>query len=225
MVYIPHKEKLQVVALDWDGTLVDSVPYKIAQNRALSQEFGKNLTTEEVRQEWNASQGFPDLLYRLTGSRDMDAVMAVVKRDYGNPAYAKRNFAFAKSALTALRAEGLKIAIVTNATREILEMDARELGFDLARDFDHTQTVDEWEYKKPDGRVLHPLIKKFGIAACELLYVGDELKDYYTAVDAGSNFTGVTTGMTSAQEFANEGAAYVDSLESVAVALRTATAK
>ena len=106
MIPFLDRRTAPVIALDWDGTVVDSVPYKLAQNKAIAHEFGNELTIDEVRREWNAANGFPDLMHRLTGSGDMAKIMEVVKRDYDNPAYAKREFAFAKAALAMLRAKG-----------------------------------------------------------------------------------------------------------------------
>lgn len=216
MIAFPDRRIIPVIALDWDGTVVDSVPYKLAQNKAIAHEFGNKLTIDEVRREWNAASGFPDLMYRLTGSSDMGEIMEVVRRDYDNPAYAKREFAFAKAALATLRAKGYKLAVITNATREILQMDARDLGFDLEHDFDFTQAADECEFKKPDKRVLEPLYKHFGITAQQLMYVGDEMKDYETTIDAGTAFTGVTTGMSTAEEFAAKSAPYVQNIDVLA---------
>ncbi len=191
----------QVIAFDWDGTVVNSVPFKLAQNQAIAREFGNELTHDEVRREWNEASGFANLMYRLTGSHDMDAIMEVVDRDYNNPLYAKRAFDFAKPALQQLRADGYRLAVVTNATREILEMDARMLNFDLPRDFDFTQCADEGEFRKPHARTFEQLCQHFGITAAELLYVGDEMKDYEATVNGGNQFVGVTTGMTTAEEF------------------------
>jgi len=176
MSLLRNLEHLKVIALDWDGTIVDSVPYKLAQNQAIAREFGRDLSLDEVRSEWNAAAGFPDLMHRLTGSADIDAVMKIVKRDYDNPAYAKRNFALSHATVAALRAQGFGLGIITNATREILQMDALLLGFDLENDFDFTQAADECEFKKPDARVFDPLLKHFNIAANQLLYIGDEIK-------------------------------------------------
>ena len=86
-----------VIALDWDGTLVDSVPYKIAQNQAIAREFGNELTVDEVRQIWNDSVGFPDLMKQLCRTDGMDEIMKIVMRDYEKPEYAKRPFEFAKT--------------------------------------------------------------------------------------------------------------------------------
>ena len=212
---------VRAVILDWDGTVVDSVPYKLAQNEALAHEFGNNLSSDDVRREWNESQGFPDLLERLTGSTDMAAIMEVVKRDYDNPAYAKRGFAFAKTALQSISRSGIKLGVITNATREILTLDADSLGLTLPYYFDYTQTVDECAFKKPDARVFDPALKQLGVKAAKLLYVGDEMKDYEAARNAGAQFIGVTTGMTTAEEFTQAGINYTNNLTGVAQLLST----
>ncbi len=95
-------------------------------------------------------------------------------------------------------------------------MDAQDLGFDLEHDFDLTQAADECEFKKPDKRVLEPLYKHFGITAQQLMYVGDEIKDYETTVNAGTAFTGVTTGMSTPEEFDAKNVPYVQNIEVLA---------
>lgn len=221
MTKFPNLENIRVVALDWDGTIVDSVPYKIAQNQAIAAEFGNSLSVEEVRSEWNAAEGFADLLFRLTGNANTAEVMQVVKREYDNPTYAKRSFAFAKAALAALRVEGFQLGVVTNASREILSMDMASLGFDAGADFSFSQAADECDYKKPDARVFDMLCTYFDIDPSQMLYVGDELKDYHAAQNAGAQFIGVTTGMTTAAEFKDNGAAYTENIADVAASLRT----
>ena len=208
-------KNVKVIALDWDGTVVDSVPYKVAQNQAIAREFGHDLSLDEVRRIWNEAAGFPALMQQLTGSTDMGKIMEVVKRDYDNPAYAKREFGFAKAALMAMRAENVQLGVLTNATREILQLDAGTLGFNLQKDFDYTQAADEYKHKKPDGRVFVPLLSHFGIAAHQLLYVGDELKDYQAAQNIGSQFIGVTTGMLTEQEFQAAGIPFVKNISEI----------
>ncbi len=208
-------ENIKVAALDWDGTVVDSVPPKLAQNRAIAKEFGKTLRADEVRQERNASVGFPDLMHRLTGSDDMERIMEVVRRDYDNPAYAKREFPFAEEALAEMRGKGYQLAILTNATREIFQLDASSLRLNV-KDFDYTQTADEGEFKKPHPRTFEQMCQYFGITAAQLLYVGDEIKDYETTVNAGSAFVGVTTGMSTAEEFATRSIPYAQDIAELA---------
>lgn len=216
---------VRAVALDWDGTVVNTVPFKIAQNLALAHEFGNNLTEEEVRREWNACSGFPDLMQRLTGSADEAAVEAAVLRDYDKPEFAKREFPFAKTALRTIGRRGLGLSLATNLTRKMLTLDTNLLNFNLEHYFEFTQTVNEYPFKKPDGRVLDPTRKHFGVKASKLLYVGDEMKDYKTALDAGSQFIGVTSGMTTPEEFADLDIPYTGNLAGVAELLRTADSR
>ena len=207
-----------VVSLDWDGTLVNSVSFKIAQNQAIAREFGNDLTIDEVRRIWNDSKGFPELMQRLTKSDDMDAIMEVVMRDYDNPEYAKQPFPFAEGFLKTLRELGKRTVLITNATREILNADAQMVGLmPLGQYFDHIQTAEESTHKKPDPRVFDPSLEALGVEAHQVVYIGDELKDYYAARDAGIAFIGVETGMATAQEFIDAGAFSVSSLGDVSL--------
>lgn len=133
---------IEVVCFDWDGTVVDSVGPKLLQNQAIAAEFGNNLTLEEVRGVWNQASGFPDLMHRLTGTDNMDAIMPIVRRDYDNPLYAKRPLEFANDAIKRVRALGRRTALVTNLTTELLTADANRVGIDLDKLFDYWQTVD-----------------------------------------------------------------------------------
>jgi phosphoglycolate phosphatase-like HAD superfamily hydrolase len=221
MTDLPAREGIKVVALDWDGTLVDSVPGKLAQNLAIAHEFGNTECTEEdVRREWNAAPGFSDLMHRLTGSHDMDAIMEVIGRDYDNPAYAKRPFDFALSALQTMRQSGKKLAVVTSVNREILDKDV-PLGLNVSEEFDFLQTTDDCPYKKPDPRVFGNLLAHFGITPEELIYTGDELKDHEATSKAGAHFVGVLTGMTSAKEFDRLHVPHVADLGALALQLRS----
>ena len=211
-VHIPTNT--EVVAFDWDMTLVDSQG-KLLQNQAIAHEFNNPLTLDEVRHHWNESTGFADLMARLTNGAALDDVMTVVKRDYNNPDYKKRAFEFAVPAVQHVRSLGYKTAIISGVQRELLEQDALDLSIPLDSLFDFIQAQDDCEFKKPDGRVFNPLLKHFGIAATSLLYVGDEEKDFKAASAAGARFIGVETGMSTAAEFQALGATYTNTVEGV----------
>ncbi len=208
----PDRHVTPIIAFDWDGTIVDSVPYKLAQNQAIAAEFGNALTAAEVRHKWNASSGFTDLMHSLTDCDDMAKIMEVVKRDYNNPVYAKREFDFAKLVLKQLKLDGYHLALVTNLTREMLEADARSLKFGLQENFDFTQGSNESKYNKPHERTFWRMCRYLGITTSQLLYVGDEIKDYETTANAGSEFVGVTTGMTTAEEFNDFGIPHIPNI-------------
>lgn len=204
----------KVLAFDWDGTLINSVPYKVLQNQLIAEEFGNKLTTDEVRRIWNESKGFSDLMAKLTNGADMTKIMEVVGRDYNHPDFAKRAFEFdVKGALTALKTAGFQLALLTSASREILDKDTETVGVTLDDFFDYIQTEESSEFKKPNPEVFNPLLGHFGIQASELVYVGDELKDYQATDGLGARFIGVTTGMMSAEDWSeHSGVAVIESV-------------
>jgi len=207
---------VDVAIFDWDGTIIDSVQPKILQNKALAREFGNDLSLDQVRVIWNEAIGFPDLMQKLCLTTDMEAIMAVVKRDYNKPEFAKRSYKFGSPTLATIRAMGKKTALITNVTREILNLDTASLGFTPIADyFDYSQTADESEHKKPDPRVFNTLLAKLDIDPSRAIYVGDELKDFYAARDAGIRFVGVQTGMATREEFQAVGVQSVSSIETL----------
>ncbi len=211
--YIPAG--VEVVGFDWDGCVVDSVKQKLLQNQAIAKEFGNMLTPEEVRKLWNESSGFADLMGELTNDASMVDIYPIIERDYNKPEYAKRNFNFSRQKIKALRGMGLRTVLITNLNSKMLSRDASDLNFNLYEYFDLVQTADDYECKKPDGRVFNPTLERFGIAASKLLYIGDELKDYEAAQAADANFIGVCTGMSTASEFNNVGAIHVPSIKEI----------
>lgn len=204
---------VDVAIFDWDGTIIDSVQPKILQNQALAAEFGNHLSIEEVRVIWNSAIGFPDLMKRLCQTDDMEAIMAVVKRDYNKPEFAKRSFEFGSRTIKTIRALGKQTGLITNVTREILDLDTNSLAFTPLSDFfDFSQTADESEHKKPDPRVFIKALAHFDIQPLQAVYIGDELKDFYAARDSGMQFIGVETGMATREEFKSAGAYSVPSI-------------
>ena len=214
-------QRSDLVAFDWDGTLIDSVPYKLAQNQAIAREFGQKLSLDEVRKIWNESSGFADLMQNLCETDDMNAIMEVVRRDYNNPAFAKRPFEFTPSVLRKVRALGKQTALITNVTRELLKVDAKTANIpDLDEHFDFVQTPDDYPHKKPDPRVFDAMLKSLDAQANQVVYIGDEEKDAIAAKEARIRFIGVESGMATDAEFANIGAFSVRSLGELALKAR-----
>lgn len=138
------RSEVEVVGLDWDMTCVDSHG-KILQNMAIAHEFDNPLTEDEVRQHWNKSSGFIELMSRLTNGVNLDMVMKVVDRDYNRPEFAKQSFSFTEPTLQRLRHAGFNLAIISGVQRSLLHADAETLGINLD-DFDFIQAQDDYEF-------------------------------------------------------------------------------
>ena len=75
----------------------------------------------------------------------------------------------------------------------------------------------ERTYHKPDARVFdYPLLKleNIGIEASEVLYVGDHILDFLAAKNRKLTFVAVLTGITSREEFLQEGLSETSILDS-----------
>lgn len=209
------RSAIDVVAFDWDGTVVDSVPYKLRHNQAIAAEFGNELSADQVRAIWNSADGFPNLMKQLAGSNDVATIMQVVERDYDNPDYAKREFNYTRATLRTVRALGFYTALLTSASKKVLELDQSLVGLKLADHFDYVQALDDSKFKKPDGRFFAAMLKQRKTNPGRAVYVGDELKDGQAARSAGVNFIGVESGMANNLEFADNGFSSVRNIASI----------
>ncbi len=212
----PIPNNISVLAFDWDNTLVDSRA-KLAQNLDIAHHFGNTaMTLDDVRVHWNESAGFADLMARLTSGTDMAEVMDYVTPRYDLPEYAKQSFAFTIPALGRAAEQGYQLAIVSNVADNLLKKDAESLGISLD-EFSFVQTSDDGKtvHKKPDPRVFNPLLRALQVHPGQVLYVGDELKDYYAAHRAGLSFIGVESGMATSDEFTTAGARSVPTIENL----------
>ena len=110
-----------------------------------------------------------------------------------------------------------KIGIVTASGKEVVISDLTMLDFPIDQFF-YIQTSEDTDVHKPDPKVFEPILQKLqeaGVTKGEIVYVGDGLRDFYAARDAGIRFIGITHGTTSKYSFEQEGAEVVDSLEDV----------
>lgn len=217
-------ENISLVGFDLDGTILDTVPYKLAQNQHLARQFGRNISLEESRRIWNESSGFADLMKNICGTSDMSVVMPIVKRDYNLPEFQKRLFPFTRIFLEGLARQSFRSALITNATQEVLDLDAETFEIASFENYFHlVQAGDHSEYKKPDPRVFDQVLGHFGVAATQTVYIGDEIKDAHAALDAGIYFIGVETGLATSDEFKEFDVPVVPSLPQALKLLNSST--
>jgi|SRR5579871_97790 len=91
----------------------------------------------------------------------------------------RRLFPDAHTVIDSLRAQGIRLALVTNGASE----DQREkiTQFDLAHRFDHIQIEGEYGFGKPEPRAYLHAMSTLGVGAHETWTVGDNLEWEVTA--------------------------------------------
>jgi HAD superfamily hydrolase (TIGR01509 family) len=208
------KKRHNVVAFDFDDTLVATINNVWKQHKHVASKFGITLTDGDMRRVWG--QPLHDLVTDLYG-QPFDVVEPHLLRE--KPNFPKEIFPESKRLLATLRSSGKVIGLVTSTN-------TRSLMIDFARNeidddaFDHVFTIDDCEHHKPDKRVFDPLLTR-GYTPEEIVYIGDAPTDFYAARDAGFDFIGVGTGLLSAGDFQHlegweaSGAIAVDSIAEI----------
>lgn len=107
----------------------------------------------------------------------------------------------ALESLEKLRSKGYKVGIVSTKYRYRIVETFEKQGKDIP--VDEIIGAEDVVVHKPDPRGLLAMIEKLGADKREVLYVGDSYIDAQTAMNAEVNFGGVTTGITTAEEFDN----------------------
>jgi len=101
--------------------------------------------------------------------------------------------------LQVLQQAGIKVGIVSTKYRyrieDTFERQAR------SHPYDEIIGGEDVNSHKPDPQGLNMMIERFKLDKSQVLYVGDSYIDAETAMNAGVDFAGVTTGSTSYEDF------------------------
>lgn len=186
---------------DFDLTLADSRSGIITCFRHTLEVFGYPQPTDEAIV---ATIGIPltDGFDVLTGIK-MNPQREDMRKVYakkGDEVMAANTFFYDDTVevLEGLRRGGAKVGIVSSKMRyRIIETFDRQVK---CRPYDIIIGLDDVDRPKPDPAGIELIIEKLGIKKSELLYVGDSYIDAETAMNAGVDFAGVTTGSTGKEE-------------------------
>ncbi|HEU5470171.1 MAG TPA: HAD family hydrolase [Actinophytocola sp.] len=188
---------IQAVCLDIDDTLVD---FTTSARRALSSMIGRDdlwpiwqRTTEEHVKKVVAGEMDSDTMRRartkaflaeLGTPLDDDVVDELEARRYAEMTGDWRLFDDVVPCLDWLRAAGLKVAAVTNASGP--QQRAKLIALGIARFFDTIVIAGELGAAKPDPVIFQTACQQLHVSADETLHVGDRLDtDAVGARDAG----------------------------------------
>jgi len=206
---------IEGVAIDLDGTLVNSAPdLAAATNRLLRKLSRPTLTQQQVQAL--IGDGIDALFDRVLASgsgtyRSLDE-RTVLRREF-KQSYRERIFdrggvyAGVTDGLTALRQLRLPIAVVTNKPSDF----TRPLLFAAGLEswFDPVLCADDATLRKPAPAMLQALGREWGIAPHKLLLVGDSTTDIATARAAGCVVAAVDYGYESRPALVAAGADWI----------------
>ncbi len=184
-----------LVMFDLDGTLIETAPeIADATNDTLTQ-FGLAQVTQQQVNDWIGHGTQTLLVQALAASRqtsqeavrqadDFAAISAAFVVHYGQRCGSRSHlYPQVREVLHALKAQGVKLAVVTNKEDRYTQvvLDAHR----LAPLFDRVISGDTLPTKKPDPSGIAACLAQFGVDRARALFVGDSSIDVATARNAG----------------------------------------
>lgn len=123
---------------------------------------------------------------------------------------------------TELRETGVKIALTTGFSREIVNLILGAMGWSVGETIDASAAGDEVETGRPEPFLIQKVMAELGVAdPDDVISLGDTAADVISAQRAGVTSVGVLTGHLTEQDFGELGADHVlDSAAKVTTLIR-----
>ena len=196
----PRRQLPAAAVFDWDGTIVDTLPWIYRANVVVLGELGIPLSRAWFRErytpDWRSS-------YRELGVPEdrWDAVAARWSEEMrsGRP----RALPWARGGLRRLARHGVRLGLVTASTRSVVEPNLRRLNLDGV--FETAYFSDDVVDGKPHPEGLLRALADLDVDPADAVYVGDTTVDLEMASAAGTSFAAVA-GTTSDASFRAAGA-------------------
>jgi phosphoglycolate phosphatase len=196
-----------MVIFDLDGTLVDSAA-DIAESVNRTLDDWKLPKVDRARiTEWigEGSRKLITYAFQDAGSdADIDAVMPGFLEHYAETALDGIAYEGVVDTLAALHAQGVKLAVCTNKNEEFVRPLLEARG--MLPYIDGIVGGNTMPERKPSGVPLLHLAKEAGIAAPDVLMVGDSESDMLAAHDAGVALVMVSYGYRKSLDLSKTGA-------------------
>lgn len=194
-------QKIRGVAFDLDGTLIDTalglsqavdlalyaLELPVAGEERVVTWIGNGADIMMQRAlKWSLKDKEPDLAQLNMARKLFDRYYAetVEEGSFLFPGVA--------ATLAALKEKGLPLAVVTNKPTSFVMPLLEDLG--IAQYFQTIIGGDDVKEKKPHPEALYKVMETLGLAADELLFVGDSRNDIQAAQAAGCPSVGLTWG-------------------------------
>ena len=209
------------VIFDLDGTLVDSLDDLADSVNAALAERGLPTHARDAYRYF-VGDGIPALVRRALGERgdaaSLEACVSAVRREYATRWDRKtRPYAGMVEALAALRARGVRLAVLSNKPHALV-MKIVERFF-AAGAFYASLGAESGFDRKPDPRGAIEVARRLDVMPKRCMYVGDSSIDMQTARAASMLPVGAVWGFRGAAELLDSGATHLVESPDAIVAL------
>jgi HAD superfamily hydrolase (TIGR01509 family) len=195
---------VKAALLDFDMTMVDSVPTIVMVTNLFADRVGRPRVTPEKVME-SIALPFEDTWVEFWGSREpgWTELYRELYKDLETEGLAL--FPDTLETLRKLKAASIKTAVVTN--RWMAKKAVESAG--IAGYIDAVVGADEVAKPKPDPEPVARALQLLGAEPGEAVYVGDTVEDVLAGVGAGVAAVGVTTGPSDRKALTAAGASLV----------------
>jgi phosphoglycolate phosphatase len=188
---------ITAVAYDLDGTLIDSTDAIVLCFMHACDVLGAQRPAREA--VVNSIGHILEDQFRLLTPLDPVEAVSVYRERYQKVCCEMTTLLpGAREALERNRQAGLRIGFATSKRRDIAEMILEHLG--VLGYFEVRLGPDDVTHPKPHPEVVLKALEGFGVAADEMLFVGDTYFDALAARDAGVRCLCVATGYNTREE-------------------------
>ncbi|RMG35410.1 MAG: phosphoglycolate phosphatase [Gammaproteobacteria bacterium] len=201
--------KPEMILIDVDGTLVDSVPDLAYCVDEMMKALGREPWGEARVRDW-VGNGVERLVRRaLTGTLDGEPSDDEFARAYPifldcyaeNTSTRSKLYPGVREGLDYLKSRGYKLGCVTNKAEQFTVPLLKDLG--IYDDFGIVISGDSLPVKKPDpGPLLHAA-KHFGVSPADSLMIGDSISDVKAARAAGFQIICMSYGYNHGEDIRN----------------------
>jgi HAD superfamily hydrolase (TIGR01509 family) len=194
-------EKFKLIIFDFDGTLVNSLPFHILAFKDMLLEHGIKIQEEELNKLVGLSTKniFNLLKKKYKFKEDLEALREERRYHYFK-FLGKKNILFPGviKILENLILKNYKLAIATGSSEVTF---SHTVNNDFKVLFDEIVTITDIKKGKPAPDQLLFIAKKLKVKPKECLVVGDSVYDGQAAQRAKMSFIGVRTGYTKERDF------------------------
>lgn len=193
--------RFDLIAFDWDGTLFDSTAIITRSIQEAVRDVGGTVPSDTAAAYVIGMALMPALAHAapdVPASKHAE-LGARYRHHYLQHQHDITLFGGVLPMLTELKARQHTLAVATGKSRRGLDEALQSV--ELVGMFDGSRTADETQ-GKPHPRMLHELMREFGVAPERTLMVGDTTHDLQLALNAGCASVAVSYGAHSADGFA-----------------------